>query len=47
MIGKCIPRRTPTLRQSDMRANDPAQWQGANLLGFALMDVTGEIVEKA
>ena len=27
------------LRQDDPRAMNPAEWQGANLLGFALMDV--------
>ena len=27
------------MRESDTRATDPSQWQGWNLLGFALMDV--------
>ena len=27
------------MRQDDPRAMDPSDWQGSNLLGFALMDV--------
>jgi len=27
------------LAQDDVRANDPSQWQGLNLLGFALMEI--------
>lgn len=34
------------LSQDDPRANDPRQWQGLNLLGFALMQVRSQL-EKA
>jgi len=27
------------LAQDDARANDPSQWEGLNLLGFALMEI--------
>ena len=35
------------LRQDDPRARIRAEWQGANLLGFALMDVRAELGELA
>ena len=35
------------LRQDDSRATDPSLWQGSNLLGFALMDVRTELLERA
>ena len=31
------------IRESDTRASDPSQWQGSNLLGFALMDVRDQL----
>jgi ribA/ribD-fused uncharacterized protein len=31
------------MRQSDPRAMNPVEWQGANLLGFALMDVRAQL----
>ena len=31
------------LKASDKRAKDPANWEGENLLGFALMDVRDEL----
>ena len=31
------------LKQEDKRAADPIQWQGSNLLGFALMDVREQL----
>ena len=31
------------MRESDARATDPSQWQGNNLLGFALMDVRNQL----
>ena len=33
------------LRMSDVRAQDPNQWQGENLLGFALMQVRSRLLE--
>lgn len=33
--------------ESDVRAPDPAQWQGKNLLGFALMAVRAELERSA
>lgn len=31
------------LAQDDARANNPSQWQGLNLLGFALMDIRNNL----
>jgi ribA/ribD-fused uncharacterized protein len=33
------------LIESDERANDPAQWNGLNLLGFALMEVRSRLAQ--
>jgi ribA/ribD-fused uncharacterized protein len=33
--------------ESDVRAADPAQWQGSNLLGFALMAVRAQLQRSA
>ena len=35
------------LAANDLRAADPLQWQGLNLLGFALMVVRGELAAGA
>ncbi|MFC7650234.1 hypothetical protein ACFQX6_65305 [Streptosporangium lutulentum] len=39
--------RAPVLVADDERAEDPARWNGLNLLGFALMNVRQTLLEHA